>query len=105
MVDEFFQYNNPEDVVEDKVVRIEEKVIDIYHKMALLMVDLVKKFKPFGEVGGSNSEFGLDEKLGDSEDVEKELKKYPKKEQPSSITITPSHNLFKMEYFFYVKPY
>jgi hypothetical protein len=30
--------------------------------MALLMVALVNKFKPFGEVGGSNSEVGLDEK-------------------------------------------
>jgi hypothetical protein len=40
--------------------------------MALHMVALVKNFKPFRGVGGSNSEVELDEKMGDSEDLEKE---------------------------------
>jgi hypothetical protein len=43
--------------------------------MALLMEVLVNKFGPFREVGGSNSKVGLDEKLRDNEDPEKELKK------------------------------
>jgi hypothetical protein len=104
MVDESI-HNNPWDAVEERFVRLEEKVVDISCNMALLMVALVNKFGPFGEVGGSNSEVGLDEKLGDSEDPEKELKKEPEKEKPSSSAITPSQPLFKMEVKVDIKPY
>jgi hypothetical protein len=47
--------------------------------MALLMVDLKKKFGSFREVGASNAEVGSDEKLRDSEDPQNELKKRPRK--------------------------
>jgi hypothetical protein len=84
---------NPPDAVEEIFARLEEQVIDISHNMALLMVALENKFRPFGEVGGSNSEVGSNEKLGDSEDPENELKKEHEKEQPSSSAITPSQLL------------
>jgi hypothetical protein len=86
-------------------LKLEEQVIDISHNMALLMVALENKFGPFGEVGGSNSEVGLDEKLGDNEDPEKESKKELEKEQPSSSVITSSQSLFKMEVKVDIKPY
>jgi hypothetical protein len=75
-------------------VRLEEKFIDISCNMDLLMANLANNFIPFGKVGGSKSEFGSDDKLRDSEDLEKESKKEPKKEKPSSSTITPSQILF-----------
>jgi hypothetical protein len=52
-------------------VRLEEEVVDISHKMTLIMETLVNKFIPFEDVGGSNSEVGSDEKLEDSEDPKK----------------------------------
>jgi hypothetical protein len=48
--------------------------------MSLLMAALASKLRPFKEIGGSNSEIGLDKKLGDNEDLEKESWKEPKKE-------------------------
>jgi hypothetical protein len=39
-------------------VRLEEKFIDISHKMSLLMVALASKLEPFEEVGGSKSKIG-----------------------------------------------
>jgi hypothetical protein len=57
-----------------------------------------------GEIGGSNLEIGLVEKLGDSEDPKNELKKYHDKEKPSSSFITPSQPLFKMEVRVDIKP-
>jgi hypothetical protein len=45
--------------------------------MVLLMVSLENRFVPFGEVDSSNSKVGSDDKLGDNEDLEKELKKEP----------------------------
>jgi hypothetical protein len=73
--------------------------------MVLLMTFLENKFKHFGDVGGSNSNVGPDEKLGNSEDPENKFKKRPKKEKPSSCTITPSLNLFKIEEKVDIKPY
>jgi hypothetical protein len=73
--------------------------------MALLMVALVNKFGPFGEVGGSNLEVGLDDKSRYNEDSKKELKKEPEKEKPSSSVITSSQSLFKMEVKVDIKPY
>ena len=69
------------------------------------MEALANKFEPFKEVGASNLEAGSDEKLRDSEDPEKELKKGPEKEQPSSSAITPSQPLFKMEEKVDINPY
>ena len=71
-------------------MRIEEKLIDIYLNMTLLMVALEKKRKPFKEVGGSNSKIRSKGKLGNNEDLENELRKEPEKEHPSSSAITPS---------------
>jgi hypothetical protein len=47
-------HNNPQDLVEERFVMLEEKVVDISCNMTLLMVDLTKKLRLFGEVGGSN---------------------------------------------------
>jgi hypothetical protein len=69
---------------------LEEKVTNIFGNMALLMATLVNKFEPFREVGRFNLEVGSDEKLGDSEDPEKESKKDNENENPSSSTITTS---------------
>jgi hypothetical protein len=54
MVDEYV-HNNPRDPIEEKFVRLEEKVIDISCNMSLLMVALASKLRPFIEVGGLNS--------------------------------------------------
>jgi len=45
--------------------------------MALVMMALANKFGIFGEVGGSNSEVGWDNKFRDNEDPKKEQKKEP----------------------------
>jgi hypothetical protein len=84
---------------------MEEKVIDISCNMAFLMVALVNKFGPFRDVGNSNSEVGLGEKLRDNKDPKKDSRKYPEKEQSSSSGITPSQYLFKMETKVDIKPY
>jgi hypothetical protein len=73
--------------------------------MALLMAALVSNLIPFGKVGGSNSEFVSNGKLGDSEDLEKESKKELEKEKSCSSTITPSQTLFKMEAKVDINPY
>jgi hypothetical protein len=83
--------------VEEIFFRLEDQVFDISHNMALLMEALVNNFRPLGDIGGSNSEVGSDEKLGDSEDPKKESRKEHEKEKPSSNAITPSQSLFKME--------
>jgi len=77
-------------------VRVEEKVVDIYHNMSLLMEALASKLGLFEEFGGSNSKIASDKKLGDSEDPEKESWKEPKEEQTSSNTIKHPQYLFKM---------
>jgi hypothetical protein len=56
---------------------MEEQVVDISCNMAFLMEALENKFGPFVEVGGSNSEFGLDKKSRDKEYLENK----PKREQ------------------------
>jgi hypothetical protein len=50
--------NNPLNVAEERFSKLEEQVTDISRNMALLMENLLNKFIPFGEVGGSNSEVG-----------------------------------------------
>jgi hypothetical protein len=45
-------HNSPQDAMEEIFVRLEEKFTDISCKMALLMVVLENKYKPFGEVAG-----------------------------------------------------
>jgi hypothetical protein len=59
MADEF-GHNNPRDLIEERFVRLEEKFIEISHNVPLLMVALVRKIKPFEEVGGLNSNIGSD---------------------------------------------
>jgi hypothetical protein len=104
MVDEFV-HNNPQDLVEEIFVRLEEKVTDISHNMSLLMVALASNLRPFREVGGSNSEIISEGKLRDNEDPEKESRKEPKKEKPSLSVINPSQSLFKMEVKVDINPY
>jgi hypothetical protein len=117
MVDESSR-NNPWGEVEERFSKMEGKVVDISCNMSLLMESLKNKFGPlgtvgdsnkqvwtFGEVGGSNTKFGLDEKSRDNEDPEKESKKEPKKEKPRSSVINSSHCLFKMEPKVDFKPY
>jgi hypothetical protein len=55
MVDEFV-HNNPQDAAKERFLRLEEQVVDISHNMAILMEAPTNKFRPFQEVGGSNSE-------------------------------------------------
>jgi hypothetical protein len=87
-------------------VRLEEKVVDISCNMALLMVALANKLRPFGEVGGSNSEIRSEGKLGEIMKTQKRSRgKSPEKEKPSSSAITPSQYLFKMEVKVDIKPY
>jgi hypothetical protein len=52
--------------VEEMLVRIKEKLVDISHNMALLMPSLANKFRTFWEVGGSNLVLESHEKIGDS---------------------------------------
>jgi hypothetical protein len=105
MVDES-SHNNPWDTIKEILfVRLEEQIIDISHNMAFLMTTIANNFGLFWEVGGSNSKVGSDEKPRDIEDLEKESKKEPEKEQPSSSAITPSQHLFKMEVEVDIKPY
>ena len=47
--------------------------------MSLLMVPPTIKCGTIREVGGSNKKLELDDKLGDNEDLGKELKNDPKK--------------------------
>jgi hypothetical protein len=68
---------------------MEEKVIDISHNMSLLMEALSINIGPFEEDGGSNSYIRSKWKLGENEELEKDLRKEPKKEKPSSSSINP----------------
>jgi hypothetical protein len=61
MVDGYV-HNNPQYPIEERFMRLEEKVTNISCNMFLLMVDLASKLGPFGEVGGSNLEMGSEGK-------------------------------------------
>jgi hypothetical protein len=67
--------NNTQDAMEEIFLRLKEKIVDIFCNMSLFMVALENKFGHFKEVGGSNTEVGYDEKLGDNEDLQKESRK------------------------------
>jgi hypothetical protein len=54
MADEFF-HDNPQDPVEERLVGLEEKFVDIYCNMSSLMVALESTLTPFKEVLVSNS--------------------------------------------------
>jgi hypothetical protein len=69
------------------------------------MVALEKRFGPFGEVGVSNLEHGLDDKSRDNKYLEKELQKEIEKEKQSSSVINSSQSLFKMEAKVDMRPY
>jgi hypothetical protein len=62
-------HKNPQDLVEERFMRMEDQVVDISHNISLLTAALERNLKPFGEVAGSNSETILDEKLGDNKDT------------------------------------
>jgi hypothetical protein len=47
MVNEFV-HNNPQDPMEERFVRLEEKVFDISYNMTLLMEAMENKFRSFG---------------------------------------------------------
>jgi len=47
-------HNNPQDPVEERFVKLEEKFVDISCNMSLLMKTLSRKIKLFREVGGLN---------------------------------------------------
>ena len=69
------------------------------------MTSLERNLRQFQEDGGSNSELKSKGKLGENEDPRNESSKDPKKEKPSSSTITPSQYLFKMEKKVDINPY
>ena len=48
-------HNNPQDLVEERFARLEEKVTYISCNMSILMVDLARNLEPFMEARGSNS--------------------------------------------------
>jgi hypothetical protein len=70
---------------------LEEQVIDISHNMYLLMESLANNFGPFGEVGGSNIEVGMDEKSRDNEDLEDSKKSQRNRNQAPMSSLL--HNL------------
>ena len=47
---------------EQQFTKIEIQVINISRKMSIFMLDLDRKFGPFGDFGGSNSNIGLEGK-------------------------------------------
>lgn len=67
------------------------------HNMAILMVDILNKFLSLREIGGCKWDVELEDKCGDNEDLEKDLKKGPKKERSISNSIMSSKCLFKVD--------
>jgi hypothetical protein len=100
-----FVHKNPWDGMEERFSRLEEKVVDISHNMALIMASLENNFIPFEEVGFSRLEVRSEEKPIDSENLEKEMKKRVRERKPSSNVITPSQIVFKMEVKVDINPY
>jgi hypothetical protein len=64
-------HNNPQDLAEERFVRLEEQVTNISHNMALLMAALASKLESFGEAGGSKSKIRTEGKPGGNDDPEK----------------------------------
>ena len=87
-------HNNPQDLVKYIFDRLEAQVTNINRNMNLFMVALPRKLGPFVDDGGSNSKIILDGKLGDWEDLSKESRKEPKKEQSSLSVVNPSQSIF-----------
>ena len=61
------------------------------------MVVLRNKIRIFGEYGSSNEEEKWEGWSRDGEDMENQLKKEPKKDQPSLGAMNQSQSLFKVE--------
>jgi hypothetical protein len=57
MVDEY--NSNPKDELEERFTKLEAQVFDISYNMVILMSSLERKFRPFGELGNSNSMLAL----------------------------------------------
>jgi hypothetical protein len=104
-MDDEYVHNNPRDLMEERFVRLEEKVANISCNMSLLMAALVRNLGLFKEVGGLNSKIRSDGKSRDNKDPENESWKELEKEKSSSNTIKPSQYLFKMEEKVDIKPY
>ena len=60
------------------------------------MVALRNKLGTFAECVGSNVEYKSKGESRDREEIENQLKKEPRKDQPSSSTMNQSQSLFKM---------
>ena len=82
---------------EQRFSTLEIEVVDISHKMSIAMATLEREFGPFGDFGGSNSNFGLEGKIEDKSDPEKEPTKEPDIELLSYGTNIPSQSLFNIE--------
>jgi hypothetical protein len=83
-------HNNPQDLEEERFVRLEMQVVEINHNMNLLIEALEINIEPFGDDGGSKSKIKLEDKYGDNEYPKNESWKEPEKVSPSSSVINPS---------------
>ena len=77
--------NEPRDLAEVRFTQLEQQVtyININCNVSLLMAEVNNKLEIFGEDGGSNGEEKLEHKSKDLGEMEKQLKKEPKKDQSS----------------------
>ena len=66
MEDEYVQGATNES--EQRFSKLEIQVTDISHNMSILMAARESKFKPFGDFGVSNSNFGFEGKSKDKND-------------------------------------
>lgn len=73
--------HNPQDPIEERYARLEEKFIVIFHNMDLLIVVVPSKLGLFKEYGSFNSKIESKGELGDHGDQEKESRKDTKKEK------------------------
>ena len=87
--------NEPRDPAEVRFSQLEEQVADINYNVNLLMEALRNKLGIFGEEGGSNAKDKSEGGSRDREDTENQIKKEPRKYQPSSSVMNQS--MFKME--------
>lgn len=88
MVDE--SINNPHDPMEERFAQLKSQVANINHNMSLLMVALNNKLWIFNVYGCSNIEVRSKRRSGDREQLLKDPKKEPKKEQPSLSVVNHS---------------
>lgn len=95
--------NEPCDPTELRFSRLEEQVADINCNVNIFMAALRNKLGIFGEEGGSNAKEKSEGGSGDQEDADNQVKKEPRKDQPSLSAMNQS--LFKVEAKVDIKPY